>query len=113
MVLGKIKLNKKAENKAPEGDEKEKASEEAKEVEKAPAKAKAKPKAKSRDPRKMSQRKSYDDPPEEKGPVKYECVLGVREDAWRGDAGDEYKGSGLEDKDRLNHLLKRGAIRKK
>ena len=42
---------------------------------------------------------------------KFVCVLTVRETGGTYKAGDIYKGDGMKNKDRLKHLLNRGAIR--
>lgn len=42
---------------------------------------------------------------------RYVCVLNVRENSFKGAAGESYEGSGLKDKERLQYLLDRGAIR--
>lgn len=44
-------------------------------------------------------------------PATYVCVLAIKENDFKGKAGDQYKGDGLKDPARLEHLLKRGAIK--
>lgn len=43
--------------------------------------------------------------------AKYVCVLTVRENSGLFKAGEKYEGEGLKNKERLAHLLKRGAIK--
>ena len=118
MKLGKINKKAKAvkeENKDAEvvvedqaTDEQEDQTNSAGDEDQAPKAEKAK-----KNPRHASQRSSYDAPAIEEGDPEYECVLSVKEDDWNGQKGAIYEGSGLKDEDRLNHLLGRGAIRKR
>lgn len=71
-----------------------------------------------KDPRLQSQEApKKEEPPSEEGPPVYVNVLAVRESDYKGKAGDEYAGLGIQDSDegraRLAHLLKRGAVRRK